>query len=145
LGSVGLFGAIDGAFILSKNGGVGTIWSSHRYGLSLEKTSFRYDNKKVIQYEGTKSEITEREVSHAIYRTLLELESSNRTELYNSVGGNHQQFLDTLDSMVKSETLKKSGKGAKNSEFRYSILDFTFLEGVKNLNSLPALEPEGMV
>lgn len=120
LGSTGIFGVSDGAFIIARSKDVVTFKSNLRYGKSIDSCQFTYEDSK-IKYLGEGESIRLNQISHDVFRVINDLEPISFNDLQDHLNVRRESLFAVLGQLEASGAILKSGKGVKGSEFNYSI------------------------
>lgn len=121
LGSTGFFGVSDGAFLLSRNGRIGTLQSNLRYGDSLEPSEFEYDQNKNLIYKGVKSASQDALVMNEILEFLKDNQNSTIEDIARYCQIKRDRLLGMLKDLCQSEVVLRTGEGSRSSRYRYSV------------------------
>lgn len=122
LGSQGLFGASDGSFFLSRDeNNQGFIWSSARYGDSLEKTGFRYnENGHIEDFSAASGKKIENKSAEIL--GYIQSHGPQTIESLLPVGKiRKKDLLTTLEQLVLDGKLESKGAGKRGSPITFSV------------------------
>lgn len=134
LGSTGIFGVSDGAFLLSREGDVGSIKSSLRYGNNLENCQFRYDQNGLLIFDGTKKDSAEHELKARILSYLSTVGATSVEALLKDLQITKLKVVECLKTLEINGVLSKTGKGVKGDPYIYSVSNIECIGQEPKLN-----------
>lgn len=136
LGSTGIFGVSDGAFLLSKNKKTGSLRSSLRYGDPLEDCHFHYDELGILLFDGTKDVQFEKSINAKVIEYLSAVGEATFKNIIHDLAIQRTGLVNVLSELETNGEIIRSGKGTKGSEYSYSIPGLESQGAVQNMGEI---------
>lgn len=123
LGSQAIFGAVDCALMLKRDEeNRRCIYSIQRYGVDLEHTYLKLNENGMIETNGTKEEVTSKNIEKQI---VAALESANQAyrevELAEIIKCKKQRLNYSLRALVEKNLIVKEGTGQRGNPYLYRL------------------------
>ncbi|MEO5667032.1 MAG: AAA family ATPase [Bdellovibrionota bacterium] len=125
LGSTAIFGGVDTALMLMRNGEHRTLATTQRYGQDMPETILRFDPQtRHILGTSTKDEWSAASLRQSILTIVKELGSCTEATILTVTKGRSEDLKRELRVLVESGHVQRHGSGFKGQPFSYNLPEF---------------------